>query len=558
MANQYTAEKKTIGELLSLTSPTIQVPEWQRDYSWDAGQIEIFWQDLIAFSDQYPDKTIGREEYFLGSIVLVNQQGGQLLLDGQQRLATATIILSVIRDKLAEFKKDAATRTEEKYIKEIDDATGKDYYKLTLNRFDQDFYKAEVQDFDRPHRPKPVRRSHELIANARDYFRAQFDKKYSDLGGGRNGYQWALRIREVVTDHMSVVAVLSADEDNAAAVFETLNDRGIGLSTPDLLRNLLLRRADKRAHDQIIRSWLTIYSLEEGSVRVDEFLRHYWLSEWGDVKTRSLYREMKSVIEKGHVDSLRFSNDLAGAAVLYKDITSGIHTNKNIERRLQDINDLGARSLYPAVLSCLSVSIPDVDKEKLLKMLIIFYVRHIVIGNRESTVLEKTVYKVAREMRKTKNIIFGIKAIITASPKDTEFQTQFVGVTIRRLASARYVLKELERYKRKTMEVVVEAPDRVHVEHIYPQNPSSGSRWPNHEQYIDRLGNLTLLSRTLNEKLKNAKFDLKKSVYKDSDLYLTKELLGYARWNTGSVDKRQKELSACALKIWKLDATGIA
>ena len=68
MPNQYTSEKKTIGELLSIPSPDIVVPEWQRNYSWTTTEIEVFWEDLNSFSEQYPGNTIRGQEYFLGSM----------------------------------------------------------------------------------------------------------------------------------------------------------------------------------------------------------------------------------------------------------------------------------------------------------------------------------------------------------------------------------------------------------------------------------------------------------------------------------------------------------
>lgn len=94
----YTGDRKTIGQILSLAAPLIEIPEWQRNYSWGPIEIEAFWTDLVAFSDQYPDDNIVDKEYFLGSIVIVDRGSIHQLLDGQQRLGTATILLSVIRD----------------------------------------------------------------------------------------------------------------------------------------------------------------------------------------------------------------------------------------------------------------------------------------------------------------------------------------------------------------------------------------------------------------------------------------------------------------------------
>lgn len=140
---RYDATRQTIGSQLSTTSPRIEVPEWQRSYAWESPQIESFWLDLLAFDQQYPDENIVGEEYFLGSIVLVVGGNTNLLLDGQQRLATATILLSALRDALSAHKADAATRLQNKYIADFDDQTNTTTHVLTLNRYDRDFFQQE-------------------------------------------------------------------------------------------------------------------------------------------------------------------------------------------------------------------------------------------------------------------------------------------------------------------------------------------------------------------------------------------------------------------------------
>jgi Protein of unknown function DUF262 len=159
---RYEAGRKTIGTLLATTSPRIEVPEWQRSYSWTTEEIEAFWQDLVAFDAQYPEDNIIGEEYFLGSIVLVTGGATNLLLDGQQRLATATILLSVLRDARRQYSGDAAARLQSKYISDFDDATQTTTHVLTLNVYDQDFFRAEIQDEPKTPlvRPTPTLRSH--------------------------------------------------------------------------------------------------------------------------------------------------------------------------------------------------------------------------------------------------------------------------------------------------------------------------------------------------------------------------------------------------------------
>ena len=110
MSTTYTPSRQTIGNILSMTNPAIIVPDWQRSYSWKISEIELFWEDLLRFDKLYPDDNIANNEYFLGSVVLVDNKRNHLVLDGQQRLATSAILLSVIRDYLNKYSNNAARK----------------------------------------------------------------------------------------------------------------------------------------------------------------------------------------------------------------------------------------------------------------------------------------------------------------------------------------------------------------------------------------------------------------------------------------------------------------
>jgi uncharacterized protein with ParB-like and HNH nuclease domain len=135
----YQPNKRTIGELLSTTNPPIVVPEWQRSYSWTTSHVETFWNDLLYFQNRHTTESIKSAEYFIGSIVIVAASTDQhLLLDGQQRLATSAILLSVIRDYLAQYSKDASVRTQSRYLADVDDSTNKTVFKIRLNEYDNE------------------------------------------------------------------------------------------------------------------------------------------------------------------------------------------------------------------------------------------------------------------------------------------------------------------------------------------------------------------------------------------------------------------------------------
>src|SRR5258706_8074960 len=144
----YQPDKRTIGELLATTSPPIAVPDWQRSYSWTESHVEAFWNDLLDFERRNPPEAIGLREYFLGSVVIVTTGTKEhLLLDGQQRLATSAILLSVIRDYAKKYKEDSAKRIEARYLADIDDARNVIAYKLSLNVYDRDYFRRKILEY---------------------------------------------------------------------------------------------------------------------------------------------------------------------------------------------------------------------------------------------------------------------------------------------------------------------------------------------------------------------------------------------------------------------------
>jgi len=552
MPNKYTSEKKTIGQLLSRVSYPLVVPGFQRDFSWNINLIATFWEDLISFSAQYPDNNISKQEYFLGPIVLIDRQNKYEILDGQQRLATATILLSVIRDALKQFKNsDASTRTQEKYIGSYDDYKEADTFYLTLNHYDKDFFKRDIQekrDSAYYNEPTPKLASHKLIRKARNFFLEKFGEKYTGLNSDKEKVTWVKRIQKVLTDHISVVAVTSEDEDNAATVFETLNDRGIGLSAPDLLRNLLLRRIKgEKEKEEIIECWKDILEINEGS-KVEDFLRHFWISRAGDVKTRSLYREMKKHIIEKRVNSLSFTRELQKEALIYNDIINGESEDAETKTLLAEVLSLNAKLLLPIILS--SYMINNLDKRrKLLHNLISLFVRYNIIVGLDNSKLETFLFEAAKNLRKYKNFDSRNNKIKKYAPSDHDFRKAFKTAEITRHASARYILTKIEYKKRLSENIKIEEASKVNLEHIYPRGAIT--RLPNHDQLVYRIGNLTLLSKPLNKKLKNKDFLSKKeSAYVKSEFIITNELKKYRTWNQKKIEKRQKEFSELVNTIW--------
>ena len=557
---RYTASRKAIGELLSTARTRIEVPEWQRSYSWEKEHFEAFWLDIINFDSLHPQDTIKKEEYFLGAAVLVTGSEVDLLLDGQQRLATATVLLSSLRDALAKYDTGADTRLQSKHIADYDDHTEEVSPALTLNYYDRDYFRSEIQDDSKSGKMwvQVKYKSHERMRAARRYFDERISEEEAKCGGGDDAYRRILRIKDVLLNHVSLVVIESSDEDNAATVFETLNDRGIGLSTSDLLRNFLLRTVPRSKREEVVSAWGSILETA-GESSSKDFLRHFWVSQRGDVKSRRLYREIKDTILAENINPLTFSRQLSRGSHIYQDLVHARDDDEDVQRLLGDIKQLNARMLYPALLSGKMIVLDgnSADEPELtgffefVSALLTIFVRHSVVGKRDASELEGVVYSVAVDLRKNKRFDEAVATLRKASPSSQQFQDDFAKVAFKLNGRARYILRELEHAKRKTQEVAVEIPSRIHVEHIYPKTPLQGREFPNHEDVVYRLGNLTLLGKGINVAIKNSSFEEKRLKYKDSDILMTRELLKWDTWTASSIEERQRQLAELAVDIWK-------
>ena len=552
---RYEASRQTVGAFLSTTSPGPKFRNGSGRIQWTTEQVEAFWHDLVSFDKRYPGDNALGEEYFLGSIVLVTGGTTNLLLDGQQRLATATILLAALRDARREYSGDAAARLQSRYIADFDDATSTTSLVLTLNVYDREFFRAEIQDQpqDPPLTLRPTLRSHGLVRKARRYFSERIAEASAELGVEMRLFNGTSALERYCAITMSIVAVTCTDEDNAASIFETLNDRGIGLSTPDLLRNLLLGRApDSATQGGVVVAWEAVLALN-ADPSVDEFLRHYWISIRGDVKSRKLYREIKTTILDEDIPSIRLSLELAEAAPAYADIVRAQVDDPELRQLLEGIRALGAKALYPALLSG-SVAEGDEGKHNLrmlARALSALFIRYNVIGGRETTVMEAAVYDAAATLRKSKDFQAAVGSLAELTPDGSDFVQALPGC--QRQSDAYGPIPTARDRAREATDARGlgwrhgSSTCRAHI----PKN-ADRRQVTLSSQSINRLGKLTLLGKRLNTSIKNADFSTKAANgYADSDLLMTKELLERDVWDSHAIDERQRELSTWIFDIWK-------
>ncbi|MFE4723901.1 HNH endonuclease family protein, partial [Streptomyces sp. NPDC056728] len=359
--------------------------------------------------------------------------------------------------------------------------------------------------------------------------------------------RWLLLLRDVVLDHVSTVTVTCSSEQDAASIFETLNDRGLGLSTVDLLRNFVLRRAGEPEREEIVNLWGEI--LEQSKiVDVDEFLRHYWTSRHGDIKSQRLYRAIRENLESTNGSSLTFMRDLASAHASYVRLLRPDFEDSRTNEALHDISDLKAKMLYPLLLSGLNHA--NVDFAALARGATVFYVREGIVAKQNGSRTEKLIYAAAAELNDDGDADDALAKLHEGSVPQGVFDAAVKELRGLDTASARYLLREIEISYRNGDETDVARQPRIHVEHIYPQKPRAGERWDNHSEYVNKLGNLTILSRRINTSIKNSPFSIKRAELAKSELFITKKVAQQPEWNQSKIDERQLELGAEIQRIW--------
>lgn len=550
----FLPEKRTLGQILSSTSPPIRVPDYQRDYSWEKEQVGEFWADLVAFGGNAPHSSLVGKEYFLGAAVLVNNGSFHLLLDGQQRLATATILLAALRDKISEFKADAAKQLQDQYITFEDHLTGARVFKIELNIFDRAFFRDFIQCSPRV-AVTPAKKSHQAIKNAYELFRQKLDEGWDLAGGGKKGFEWAAHITLTLREHMALVTVVSNNDKSAASIFATLNDRGIGLSTVDLIRSFVLQSAHATQRDEILQCWDAMFnSCGPNTLAAETLIRMSWVSQHGDVKTRALYKIVVEELEGG-VSPLDYSRRLRDDAALYRQFREGDHDDSEVQEDLIALRTLKFNGGYPLLLAAHHI-LPPEERLVLIRALVSVVVRHNVVCDLDRAKLESTAYAGAKILSDGGSLDAVLAVLRAVSPNDQQFSGSFAKLSFSRAehSVARYLLRCFDSKISTTEEVTIAGADRVHVEHIYPQTPVASDRWPEHDRYCKRLGNLTLLDRRLNEQIKNSNFATKKEkAYSGSRLEITKALLKYDDWSPQLIDERQSTFCELATSLWPVD-----
>jgi hypothetical protein len=540
------------------------VPMFQRDYSWTEQEWDDLWQDIVAMLEPG-----GEQGHYMGYLVLQsNDERNYDIIDGQQRITTLSLlVLAVLRNlrRLVELKidPDNNNRREEElrktYIGYLDPVTLIAKSKLSLNRHNDQYY----QNYLVPLVPLPKRNlkgSEHLLRKGFEWFEDQVRDRFSKAQSGAD----LARFVDVVADRLFFTVISVTDELNAFKVFETLNSRGVRLSSTDLLKNFLFSVVHVAgSHDHEIQTleerWETIVG-KLGSESVPDFLRVFWNSQNPLTRHSDLFKTIRaSVRDKADVFALLRNMDRDADIYAALGDANDAVWSKDQRIHIAELIMFNIRQPYPLLLAARR-TLNDSEFTRILRACSIVSFRYNVIGNMGTGEQERVYNAVARNIasRQFSNIADIIHALRSIYPTDKQFRDAFSEKRIPKSARnhkiMRYILLAIER--RIVDREFDYVSDNYTLEHILPEHPNEN--FPaftddQADQYVYRIGNMTLMKATANQSIGNESYEEKKSVFKQSDFEITKQVaVDHHEWTPERVGIRQTWFAKQATAIWRL------
>ncbi len=538
----------SILDYLLRTRDRFIIPVYQRDYSWKKSNCEKLWQDLLELSKNK------KESHFFGSIVEVNSRIGLtnegLIIDGQQRLTTASLIILAIRNYLKNQKLENSQIEEyEEYLVKKRDS------KIRLKPNKQD--KKHFEELFENRKIDKANIDSNIVSNY-CFFYDKISQNEIDI----DEFFLSLNKLEIV------LLSLEKPKDDPQLIFESLNSTGVDLTASDLIRNYVLMDLEPEEQEkQYEKYWLKI---EELTSDISEFIRHYLQFYFEtNIKKNLVYQEFQKFREKAHLNKSEILEELLKYALKYNFFIQE-HSDKDINKRLKNIRDLDSTSLYPYLFDVFDLfeqeELSKNDVLEILKLLESYSFRKSLSGDTKGVVA--MILSLKKEIRKQpdwqKNYLEIFKAILISKKSsqkfliDEDFEKFLSEVEVYKMRNNKFLMSSIEHHN---CAFEIDLKD-LEIEHIMPQKLSGssavkweqmlGDNWQEiQKKYVHTIGNLSLTSSKKNKEMSNKDFLSKQNVdYQTSKLKLSKNLGEGEIWNEEKIKERANCLIAIAKKVW--------
>lgn len=560
--------------LLKVSSQFI-VPIYQRLYSWTEAECAQLWDDVVRAGS-----TPALGTHFTGSIVYVAKDQStntsaepDLIIDGQQRVTTVTLILAALAARLEAFPEGgrepwdgfSPKKIRNRYLLNGDE-DGERQFKLILSQSDKDALIAVLQGV------APSADSVTRVIENYSYFERKLGDPSLDLVAVCRGL-----------DKLVVVDVkLERGVDNPQLVFEAMNSTGKKLSQADLIRNYVLMDLPPKRQERLYSAYWRPMELEFAAAQesqFDQFVRHYLTIKTGEIpRLDDIYDAFKDhavafTKDDETIDSLVI--ELRHFAHRYCAMALGKETDPQLLRAFKDLDQIKADVVYPFLLEVYTdYELGTLTREDVLHIvdLVTSYIFRRAVCRIPTNSLNKTFAGFSSAVRKDR-YLDSVRANFLSFksyrrfPTDAEFAADLKTNDLYNFRRRSYFLRMLENYGRKERVTI----EDYTIEHIIPQNENLSAEWRSalgddwqelQANYLHTLGNLTLTG--YNSEYSDHPFSKKRDMeggFRDSPLRLNKGLGQLETWNAGEIEERAERLADDALKIWsrpKLPAETIA
>lgn len=540
------------------------IPVYQRYYSWDVEQCKRLWNDIVEMQKK------NKQGHFVGSIVNIAEKamptGVQkyMIIDGQQRMTTLTLLLIALRDYAVTHPEDTTinSRRIDNMLLKNEYETGDERYKLLLTETDRDILVDLVED-----KPIPEEINSRLLTNHK-FFCDQIATK--EL--------LPAEVYESIGKLQIVNITLDRDVDDAQAIFESLNSTGKELSESDLIRNYVLMglKPDEQTYvyEHLWRPMELLFDYEKQDAIMDKFFRDYLTMKQTRIpKINRVYEEFKLYHLNCEFATIReLCQDLLTYSKFYTDMVFVRSKNAVVKSLYDDVNNLRMEVAYPFLLKihndCAEGVISEDDLILIIKLCISYVFRRSICDIPTNS-LNKTFATLRNEIR-SDDYMNSIKAFFILRddykqfPDDDKFTSAFVSRDIYNMRSRNFILSHLENYGNKAPIII----ENYTIEHIMPQNSNLSDEWKRElgenwkevqKTYLHTIGNLTLTA--YNSEMSDKPFMIKMDMsggFKESALRLNAYLVKLTEWNEKHINERAQLLADKAKEIWRYPELSVA
>jgi len=554
--------KATAAKLLEFLkkSPQFVIPIYQRAYSWNEKECRQLWDDILRTgrNDAVSAHFVGSIVYVEKGLYSVSSQSPLLVIDGQQRLTTVTLLIEALARSLGDSEplEGFSARKLRNYYLLNPEETAEKHYKLVLSQTD----KASLIALLEQH-PTPKDHSIRVEANF-EFFKERVAETKRDLPALCKG------LAKLVIVDIS----LSRDQDNPQLIFESLNSTGRELSQADLIRNFILMGLEPQLQTKLYEQYWRPMEVEFGqegyATYFDSFMRHYLTVKTGEIPNlREVYEAFKQHARSVQVAAAGVEalvTDIRAYAGYYCAMALGSEPDRELEVAFHDIRDLKVDVAFPFLLELYAdYSAQVLDKAEFLQAArwVESYVFRRAVCGIPTNSMNKTFASLARVLKKDRYLEsiqahFLLLPSYRRFPTNNEFHRELQLKDLYNFRSRSYWLRRMENYERKERVPV----DEYSIEHILPQNENLSAQWkadlgPEWERiqktWLHTLGNLTLTG--YNPELSDRPFLEKRNMkggFADSPLRINQGLGKLDSWTEDNIRKRAGTLATQAVEVW--------